>query len=304
MAEIGLSVYNNTLVSKYTAVIKLVDSCLQEAISSVICTKNYTYLAEKYIHLHQGRDSSKNLYITEIVLKLSKSQNLQNMRTAEAIASCLEKNNSEILRVKIVPPGLLYLEPSDLTLAVCLQNLLETSNLQLGYRENKNKQSNKPSNKLVDTGSLFTVQYAHARCCSLIELARQENLLVWAQQEINQNCLLGKFITPNPIPWLKKDRPQQLYFHQPTELILMNKLIEVADNLELDTYGKSKNWQKIAVSVSQAFDGFWAQCRILGEVKIDCLELTQARCGLIIVTQMLLKRLLEEKLNIYAPSRI
>ncbi|MEM7726961.1 MAG: glutamate acetyltransferase [Cyanobacteria bacterium P01_A01_bin.45] len=304
MVIISVNVYNIALSSKYIAVIKLISSSLREAINYEISSQKYTYLIEKYIHLHQGRDSSRIVYVSDIVLKLLKSQNLQDIKTAEAIASYLETNKSEILTVKVVPPGLLYLEPSDLTIASCLQNLVEISFVQLGGKKNTNEIVDETRNKMLDVGSLFAVQYAHARCYSLIELAHQQNLFSWVQQETHQEGSSPQLIAPSPFPWLRKDGYQKLHFYLSGELLLVKKLVEVSDRLELGATRNWRDWQKLALSVSHAFDTFWAQCPLLGEVKINCIELAQARCGLVIVTQLLLKRLLEEKLRIYAPVKI
>ncbi|XZN96275.1 MAG: DALR anticodon-binding domain-containing protein [Microcoleus sp.] len=61
---------------------------------------------------------------------------------------------------------------------------------------------------------------------------------------------------------------------------------------------------KLANSLSTAFQTFYSQCRIWGEVKRENLKLAQARLGLVLATQSLLRFILEELLNAVAPLEL
>ncbi len=130
--------------------------------------------------------------------------------------------------------------------------------------------------------ALFPVQYAHVRCCSLLRLGEQEGLIT----------------SEEAIPWL--NNRQELRFYHPTELCLISELVKVVDELEWSDSSASMKWEKVGLALSQAFENFWCDCRIWGEVKAHSPELAQARLGLVLATQSVLRRLLEEKLNTFA----
>nr|WP_236117067.1 DALR anticodon-binding domain-containing protein [Hassalia byssoidea] len=150
---------------------------------------------------------------------------------------------------------------------------------------------------LIENSShLFAVQYAHARCCSLMRLAEQEGLI-----QLNEpNTSSGMFcvISPSSIAWLNCDR--KLRSCHSASFRLISQLVQVVDDLECPDQAGSVNWEKAAINLSQAFEVFWCNCRIWGEVKITSPELSQARLGLVIATQSVLRFLLEEKLAIFA----
>jgi len=54
----------------------------------------------------------------------------------------------------------------------------------------------------------------------------------------------------------------------------------------------------------ELFSRFAHGCRIWGEVKIHDPELAQARLGLLIATQLVLRSVLEDKLGIVAPVEL
>jgi arginyl-tRNA synthetase len=85
-------------------------------------------------------------------------------------------------------------------------------------------------------------------------------------------------------------------------------MLTVLDNLypifEVKNREKPVNYFKLANTLSEAFQIFYSQCRIWGEVKIEQPKLAQARVGLILATQSLLRFILENFLNAIAPLEL
>ncbi|MBD2296170.1 anticodon-binding protein [Anabaena sphaerica FACHB-251] len=260
------------------------------------------------VPLYQGTDGKKILYISSVALQISAADNSKVMPIVSGIAAHLSTTCGEIFNVKIVPPALIHIELTDPTLAAWLDNLTggvasleKMGDWGLGRgeeflnscllppasweRENKNQ-------------LLFDIQYTHARCCSLIQLADREGLIK-LKKSISDD---ESFIPAQPIPWL--DCEQKLRFHQPDEVRLIHQLVKMVDDLVFPDSSSSVYWETAAVKLSKAFDSFWCNCRIWGEVKTNSPELAQARLGLLIATQLVLRSVLETKLGVFAPLEL
>jgi arginyl-tRNA synthetase len=113
-------------------------------------------------------------------------------------------------------------------------------------------------------------------------------------------------VAPNPIPWI--DDGDRLRLVHPAERSLISQLLTVLDNLypifEVKNSEKPVNYFKLAKSLSEAFQIFYSQCRVWGEVKIEQPKLAQARVGLILATQSLLRFILDNFLNAIAPLEL
>lgn len=150
---------------------------------------------------------------------------------------------------------------------------------------------------------LFAVQYAHARCCSLLQMAHREELITLEPTNSDTISALWLAVSPLPIPWL--DSEQKLCLSHPSEWGLIFQLIAILDNLYYPYPSRQlPNWHKVALNLSQAFQTFYSHCRIWGEVKSQNLPLAQARLGLILITQSVLRLLLQDKLGSVAPSEV
>jgi len=289
-------VHQKLQVSNNTAIKRLIYSHLLPIMSIYAYVNNIPSIDIDKIPLYKSRDINRILYISGVALQLSKSQNRKGIEIACAIASHISANYGDELLIEIVPPGYIYLVLTDPILAAWLQCLTEGI-----WREGKSGGAGKVGRgetQIENSSRLFAAQYAHARCCSLLRLAQQEKLIKFGDNNVNTSSAFGSVISPNPIPWLNCDR--KLRFSHSATKRLISELVQVVDDLECAYEAGSVNWEKAAINLSQAFEVFWSNCRIWGEVKITSPELSQARLGLVIATQSVLKFLLEEKLGIFA----
>ncbi|WGV28291.1 glutamate acetyltransferase [Halotia branconii] len=279
----------------------------------------------KKIPLHKGRDNEKILYVSGIALQVSKSHNSQPMEVANSIVSYLSKTCDGIFSIRIVPPGWIHLEVSPPFTASWLQNIAMGSLEEGGKAEEANKESiNSVSSHVFQTNSqcpmtavatsrqsgpthclphaqihnldhLFTIQHAHARCCSLVLLAHREGLIKLREPLPDTSPAFWSVIFPEQIPWLNCDG--KLCLNHPDESRLITELVQVVDAFECKDVG---SWEKAGLNLSQAWENFWCKCRFWGEVKTLSPELAQARVGLLMTTQSVLRFLLVEKLGVLA----
>ncbi|NEP58605.1 MAG: hypothetical protein F6K31_16565 [Symploca sp. SIO2G7] len=110
----------------------------------------------------------------------------------------------------------------------------------------------------------------------------------------------------SPIPWLKEAQGLDgevlhLRLVHPAERRLIAQIIDVQDALINQSQLQGI---KLARELSKAFEQFYSSCRIWGEVKSQAPQLAQARLGLVAVTQILLRSLLQEQLGILAPVEL
>jgi arginyl-tRNA synthetase len=283
-------VHQKVQVSNNTAIKQLIHSHLLSILSIYAYADNIPSIDIDKINLYKSRDINRILYISGVALQLSKSQNRKGIEIACAIASHISANCGDEFIIEIVPPGYIYLVLADPILAGWLQRLTEGiwTEVNRGGEETR----------IENSSHLFAVQYAHARCCSLLQLAQREGLIKLADNNVNTSSAFGSVISPNPIPWLNCDR--KLRFSHSASRRLISELVQVVDDLECLYEAGSAHWEKTAINLSQAFEVFWCNCRIWGEVKTTSPELSQARLGLVMATQSVLRFLLEEKLGIFA----
>ncbi|MFW9260993.1 DALR anticodon-binding domain-containing protein [Nostoc sp. CALU 546] len=253
------------------------------------------------------------------------------MELASAIASDISGICGDVFSVQIVPPGLIHFELTHSTLATWLQSLVAGSLGGLGIGDwglgTGGDGGDEGDERTRGQGGLlkpipitpypqrgprvpqslipnpqFAVQYAHARCCSLVLLAHREGLIKLREPVPNTSPAFWDLISPNPLPWLNCDGVLRL--NHPDERRLIGELIQVIDDMECPDVNGSVKWEKVALNLSQAFEKFWSNCRIWGEVKIKSPELAQARLGLLMATQSVLRFVLEENLGVFAPLEL
>ncbi len=250
--------------------------------------------------LRKTNDYRKIIYKSAIALKLAHLWQLAPMEVAEKLAQYCQNQGVNTLmgntpsavaadiEVTVVPPGLLLFELTDGGIAVWLQYFCEGVPLSVGGGDLQ----------FLVPDALFQIQYSHARCCSLLRMASSGD-----RQGLLPDTNTLTLETRNLISWEGLDGGLRL--NHPAERCLIWQLFSIWDLLYFPTATPEKiNWQKAATALSEAFQIFYSQCRIFGEVKIANRELTKARLGLIVVTKYLLRSLLEEKLKIQAPTEL
>lgn len=273
------------------AIKQLINRYLVSSFSIFTSNEEITSIKGIKVPLYQGGYNQKILYISGVAMKISKSHNSPVMEVAGAIAGHLAQNSDGLFRVKVTPPGEIHIELIDSTLAAWLHSLTvatKTGNLVNNFFDDQLPTS-------LNSLKVFTIQYAHARCYSLLRLGHQEGIIKLDRTDIKS------FISVNPIPWLNDD--QKLRLNHPDETFLIHQLVKVVDDL-VCADSSSINWEKAGENLSQAFEKFWCNCRIWGEVKINSPALAQARLGLLIATQLVLRSVLEDKLGVVAPLEL
>lgn len=290
--------YYQLLFSKNKAIKQLISGYLASCFSVFTNDRGITGIESGKFSLYQGGYNQKILYISGMAMGISKSQNLPAMEIAQAMAGHLSQNSHSLFSVKVIPPGWIYLELIDSTLAAWLQNLIvfsENGDLINNFLDYQLPVTNRQSQISLHSLTIFKIQYAHSRCCSLLRLAEKDGLIVL-------NIIGTKsYFSVKPIPLLNGD--QKLLLNHADEMLLMHELVKLVDDL-VCTDSISLNWEKAAGNLSQAFEKFRGSCRIWGEVKIQTPALAQARLGLLVATQLVFRSVLEDKLGVVAPIEL
>ncbi len=257
------------------------------------------------IPISQTRDGGGVIYKSAIALKLSPVWQQPAIYVATELAKyCREIINTEAkkdivnFQVGVISSGMIYFKLKDLSIANWLNYLtsvplnLEQQNLQV-YVDHQSR----------EITNLFPIQYSHARCCSLLGMGERDGLITLAPTTPENYSQFWFIQTPDPIPWQKSNGQLQFLHHAEYKLIA-----QIASTLDylccVSSTRKPINWEKVADTLSQAFQTFYRHCRIWGEVKVETPKLAQARLGLVLATQSVLRFLLKERLGGKAPLKL
>lgn len=232
------------------------------------------------IPLTRSRDTLKIAYRSAIALQLAPQLAQSPLDLAQKIVTQLPETSD--FAISLSPPGWIDCQLTDVGLAQWLQQWTRTP-IDLP----PNLQVSPPADE-------FPVQYAHARCCALLRLADAEGLIVLQSSQTDI-----EIISPDPLPWL--DETQSLRLQQPAERALICQLVAVVDALQDPA---AQNYSQLALKLIEAFEEFYSQCRIFGEVNRVNPPLAIRRSGLVGVTQKVLKLLLERKFGISSPIEL
>lgn len=249
---------------------------LHEIASTLERPREVPPVAPPEIPLKRTNETERILYRCAIALKFAKPWQCQAIDLAERIAQRWRSSESDI-EIEVVSPGWLQLTPSEGAIAAWLQQLVEMPVLTLPNPDSP--------------GSAFPVQYAHARCCSLLRLGDREGLICLVPTDRNTNWALWHFV--DSIPWLAGEG-------HPAERALIAQIADTTDAIACDR----GNGDKLARTLSQAFLNFDRHCCIFGKVATNAPEIGRSRLGLTLTVQAILRLLLEAKLSKPAPEEL
>ncbi len=156
--------------------------------------------------------------------------------------------------------------------------------------------------------------YAHARCCSVLQLAQSEKLVTIAadwQLSTDRSCLENL-----------STAELRSIFDCPAQQRLIHALMAVLDGIYSDNLRvvspqlpsgivrpdsislRSPNWTKLTLDLAQSWLEFYRDCRIFGDVQRQNPRLAIARCGLTAIARRYLQVLLENYLGVSALSQL
>ena len=155
------------------------------------------------------------------------------------------------------------------------------------------------SSNFAQSSKFSPIVYAHARCCSLLRLARAEKLISFDN--------FSQITTPN---WLNCDidrtqdrskTDEKLIFDTYVEEQLIHALMDVLDGI----YGeRPQNWSKLALNLARSWLELDRACHVFGEIKRQNPRLAIARCGLTAIVRRYLQVLLEDYLEVTALTEL
>jgi hypothetical protein len=238
------------------------------------------WLSPAEIPLRQVKNAtSLAAYQSAIALKLASGSRKESYSLGYQFAENFRKFGSfhsdqfsvtrQILReftVRVTETGYLEFMLSDRGLAIWLRFLIKNPP-QVPFALS-------PLASQLPKNDLFLCQHTHARCVALIRLAEQVGVYTDAET-MDEPC-----------------------FCHPTERDLIFLTISVMDALyDVSVTHSPQTILKRTIAIAQAFQGFYSSCRIFEEP-------SPARLGLVIVTQRLLRSLLQKGLGVCAPFEL
>lgn len=171
--------------------------------------------------------------------------------------------------------------------------------------------SQKIESGISDEPVLFDLQYAHARCCSLLRLAVQEKFLKLDDAGNPCGHAIWQTATGELLLQTKSEQSLMLMLMQFPQSLSPQKFIYgcrlsrwPSSETRLEWSLPQKHLTKQAMLWSQLFFDFYRECRLFGEVQQSLPELARARFALIAIVKKVLAFLLEDLLRVKAPLEI
>ena len=268
------------------------------------------------IPMNQTINNKAIVYKSAIALKLaSVCQQPAIYIATELVKYCREIVNNDIdkdienFEFEVISSSIIDCNLTDFSLANWLHYLtyfplnFEQQELQVGVDFNEVRSCFDYFDKSLESTNLFPIQYSHARCCSLLRMGIRDRLINLAPMDADTSGKFWQLQTSQPISWQQPNG--QLQFSHNSEYQLIAQIASTFDRIYCVSSSKKPiNWQKVADAISVAFQNFYSHCRIWGEVKVKKPKLAQARLGLVLLTQSVLRFLLEEGLGVEAPVEL
>lgn len=191
------------------------------------------------------------------------------------------------LEVQATPSGFLQFEFHDRAIAQWLKSLMCELIAPLNPIDNCSELNQPEFEK-----RLFSIQQAHARCCSLLRLAHRENLIESYLSDEPQDFLqqLPNLLCPEENVWLAENR--RLWTDTLAERNLIYLLMTVLDEfVELSLFA-AKQGLNLAANVSQSFQTAHQTIPLFGTLITGSHDRLRAYLALLLATQRVLNQLL------------
>ncbi len=306
------------------------------------------HLAQAAVRWHQARGASAPqpatsipLYMTEVGLwrsalglALASRTQTNALQVSGELLSHLDPSIPAACRSSIYNPAKHQTHPTQLSwqpwvqspgwiqvrlppwaLALCLQRLVQRPPrlaMPPDSFDDENKDPPQPFTGLnLAALPIAPLQYAHARCCALLQLGHTAGLI---SSPLHPEALDPALTWPQ-IPWL--DTNQQLQFTHPAELELLRSLLQFPARLQrqhrywppLCPQHMRLPWPpptaylvKYLNTFAHQLDCFERTCTIFGVVQQAQPDLAIARLGLLLILQGVLAFVLQTLLGSEAPT--
>ncbi len=273
---------------------------LKQRLANLLMDAAQSIASIESIPLQIETRATMGTFVSPIALQLAGQQS--SMKVAKTMLSAIPPTQG--LKLWVKDPGWIYGQFETEVITTWLQQLTV-----------HNPRLQPPSQTVLDDSFsdplLFPVQYAHARCCSLLRLAQRERLIALHPQD------QGFDVLSTPIPWCTEQH--QLRLQHPTEQAIIQKLLEFPHGLQspkqvwcsTDLSSVMLPWPiehhqrvRYAQNWAEVFLQSYRECRIFGSVSQTNQPLSQARLGLVAATQRVLNFLLQDMLNLLAPREL
>lgn len=269
--------------------------------------------------LNQVQNSDRICYVSAIAFRLAKLRQESAQDIARTITHALQQDGSrpwteiepeafnriqQSFAIQFADPGWIYFKLTHQGLVEWLQILVDYlpkwnnhffTNLSLPHPQC----SEAPP--IHQSLQAFEALYTHARCCSLLRLGTQAGLIQLIQPDVD-SARGWQIVFPNPLPWVID---QQFWPEQAADRRLVDQIVKTLDSLSAFTSptAGSQLW-KLVLTLSQAFQSFYASCQIFGETRTNEPALSQMRLGLVSIVQTLLHQLITSGLGLDAPIEL